>query len=116
MASTKQLRESVFLSTLVWAWAIHHTPMFDGGLQISLSVSTLTYPAALLAAYLAVYRRRTILAAGLLLLTVVLTELHFNYTPAQIAESLLVLGGTGVLYVVGLRVMVRRMKERMRDV
>ncbi|GEM_PF-3781442 len=115
MVAANRIRQSVFLSTLVWAWAIHHMPMFDGGIQISLSVSTLSYPVAVLAAYLAVYKRQVIVTVLLLLVTVVATELYYDYTLSRVAESLLVLGGTGLLYAFGLRLMVRRMKQHLQQ-
>ena len=112
MDDVSQIKESVFISTLVWAWAIHHMPMFDGGIHISLGISVLTYPVAVLAAYLAVYKRQIIATAVLLLISVVLAFLAFHYTLPHIAESLAYVAGTGILYAVGVRYMVRFMKQR----
>ena len=108
----EQLKQPVFMSTIVWAWALHHMPMFDDGIQISLSVSVLSYPAALIVAYLAVYRHKLLSAAMLLLATVILAHLYFDYSFWGIAESLLYISVTGLFYVFGMRYMTRLVQRK----
>ena len=93
MLHSRQIRQPVFISALVWTWAVHHMPMFEGGVQISLLISVLSFPASALT----VYRRRLGIAMLLLALTLLGVLLYFNLTPQKIAEAFLYVGVTGVI-------------------
>ncbi|MDX1664377.1 MAG: hypothetical protein R3272_11315 [Candidatus Promineifilaceae bacterium] len=97
MPSSNQIRQPMFVSALVWVWAIHHMPMFEGGVQISLMISLLSFPASVLTAYLAVYRRRLWVATLLLAFTLLAVMLYFNLSPQKIAEAFFGVGLTGFL-------------------
>jgi hypothetical protein len=65
-----------------------------------------------LVAYLAVYRHRRLLPALLLLATVVLAHLYLDFALPEIAESLLYIAGTGLLYILGMRFMIQLRQRR----